>query len=246
MHYDHYYYGQLGHYVCKKCGFKRPIPDFKAFIQDSEEKRKLTVVGKDKNFKVEVDMDINDTYSIYNTLAAVSCATLMKNTPETVLCGLESYRPQVGRMEKFYIGKPITLNLAKNPVGFNESMKIVSQDENSKIIAIGVNDFPQDGCDVSWLWDTNFEILLEVDDTIENYTVFGRRRYDMALRLKYAGVDENKLTVVDTVFDAVDNVLKTKSDVGYILLNYNLLFDTQKILKGRNEDDKTHPVPSVS
>ena len=246
LHYDHYYYGQLGHYVCKKCDFKRPVPDFKAFIEDNEEKRKLTVIGKNRQFRVEMDIDINDTYSIYNTLAAVSCGALLGNTPEEVLRGFESYRPQVGRMEKFYIRKPITLNLAKNPVGFNESMKVVTQDANFKTIAIGVNDLPQNGRDVSWLWDTNFEILLEVDDTIENYTVFGRRRYDMALRLKYAGVDENKLTVVDTVEDAVNNVVKTKSDAGYILLNYSLLFDTQKILKGRNEDDKTHPVPSVS
>ncbi len=235
LNYDHYYYGHLGHYVCKECGFKRPTPDFKAFIQDSEEKRKLTVLGKDEIFKVEMDIDINDTYSIYNTLAAVSCGALLGNTPEEVLSGFESYRPQVGRMEKFYIRKPITLNLAKNPVGFNESMKVVTLDARVKTVAIGVNDLPQDGRDVSWLWDTNFEMLTEVDDTIEEYIVFGRRRYDMALRLKYAGMDQKKLTVVEKVEDAVNSVIKSKSDAAYVLLNYSLLFDTQRILNGRNE-----------
>jgi len=245
LDYEHYFYGQLGHYTCGKCNFKRTIPDFKAYIQDSVSKRELTVIGKD-NFKVVRDFNVNDTYSIYNTLAAVSCTALLGNTPETVLKGLENYRPQVGRMEGFFIGKPITLNLAKNPVGFNESIKIISQDANSKVVAIGVNDLPQDGRDVSWLWDTNFEILLDIDDTIINYTVFGRRRYDMALRLKYAGIDENKLTVSETIGDTIDNVVKTKSDAGYILLNYSLLFETQKILKERNEDDKTNVMSSIS
>ena len=125
-------------------------------------------------------------------------------------------------------------------------MKVISQDTNFKTVAIGINDFPQDGQDVSWLWDTNFEILLEIDKTIENYVVFGRRRYDMALRLKYAGIDKNKLIIAENVEDAVHSVVKGTSEVGYILVNYSLLFDTQKILKGRNEDAKANPVPSVS
>ncbi len=245
LDYDHYFYSQLGHYTCTKCHFKRPIPDFKAFIEDKGQKRELTAIGKD-DFKVVRDFTTNDSYSIYNTLAAISAGGVLGFTAESVKKGLENYRPQVGRMENFYIGKPITLNLAKNPVGFNETLKIISQDMSSKVVAIGVNDLPQDGRDVSWLWDTNFEILLDIDDTIVNYTVFGRRRYDMALRLKYAGIDENKLTVAETVEDAIDSVVKNLSDTGYVLLNYSLLFETQKILKGRNEDVKADSVPSVS
>ena len=68
----------------------------------------------------------------------------------------------------------------------------------------------------------------------------------MALRLKYAGIDPKKLTIVEHIEDAVDSMVKGASVVGYILLNYSLLFDTQKILKGRNEDAKANPVPSVS
>lgn len=245
LDYEHYFYGQLGHYSCRKCHFNRTIPDFKAYIQDSMSKRELTVIGTD-NFKVVRDFNVNDTYSIYNTLAAICCTALLGTTAQTVIRGLESYKPQVGRLERFNIGKPITLNLAKNPIGFNESMKIISQDRNFKVIAIGVNDLPQDGRDVSWLWDTNFEILLEVDDTIINYTVFGRRRYDIALRLKYAGIDKNKLIIAENIEDAIDNVVKTKSDAGYILSNYSLLFETQKILKERNEDDKTNSVSPIS
>ncbi len=246
LHYNYCYYGQLGHYICKKCGFTRPVPDFRAFIEDKAGKRKLIIWGKDKDFIVETDINISDTYSIYNTLAAASCGALAGNTPEIVLKGIETYRPQVGRMEKFYIQKPITLNLAKNPIGFNESMKVVSRDSGLKTVAIGINDLPQDGRDVSWLWDTNFEILQEVDETIYCYILFGQRRYDVALRLKYAGVEPEKLIITEKPEDVVDGIVKSESDVGYILLNYSLLFDIQKILKERNEDNETYHVPSVS
>ena len=246
LYYKHYYYGQLGHFACDNCGFKRPTPHYKAHVKDDGTKRLLTVADRDDSFSAQIDFHITDTYSLYNTLAAVSCAALLGNSSETVLNGLEKYKPQIGRMERFYIGKPIVLNLAKNPVGFNESMKIISLDTSSKVIALGINDMPSDGIDVSWLWDTNFEILLEIDESIANYTVFGRRRYDMALRLKYAGIDENKITVSATIEDAVYNLVRTESNTGYVLVNYSLLFETQKILKGLNRDVKTDAVPSVS
>ncbi|MGB4288264.1 MAG: MurT ligase domain-containing protein [Tepidanaerobacteraceae bacterium] len=246
LYYKHYYYGQLGHFACDNCGFKRPTPHYKAHVKDDGTKRLLTVADRDDSFSAQIDFHITDTYSLYNTLAAVSCAALLGNSSETVLNGLEKYKPQIGRMERFDIGKPIVLNLAKNPVGFNESMKIISLDTSSKVIALGINDMPSDGIDVSWLWDTNFEILLKIDDSIANYTVFGRRRYDMALRLKYAGIDENKITVSATIEDAVDNLVRTESNTGYVLVNYSLLFETQKILKGLNRDVKTDAVPSVS
>ena len=79
--------------------------------------------------------------------------------------------------------------------------------------------------------DTNFEMLLEEDEKIESYILFGQRRYDMALRLKYAG-QIKKLIILDTAEDVINEIVKDKSEVGYILLNYSLLFETQKILKG--------------
>ena len=41
-----------------------------------------------------------------------------------------------------------------------------------------------------------------------------------------------KLIILDTAEDVINEIVKDKSEVGYILLNYSLLFETQKILKG--------------
>lgn len=234
LSYDCRYYGQLGHYTCSKCDFCRPVPDFSAVIENKDGAQTFKILDKDKNPIIKMEVDIRDTYTIYNMTAAASCALIAGISAETVVEGLKKYKPQAGRMEEFYIQKPILLNLAKNPVGFNESMKAISKDEKIKTVVIGVNDLPQDGRDVSWLWDTDFEILKKIDDTITNYILFGRRRYDIALRLKYAGIDTAKFIISETLEDVVNNVVETKSEIGYIISNYSLTFDIRKILKERD------------
>lgn len=187
-----------------------------------------------------------NSYTAYNTLAAVSCAALLDIPPAVIEKGLISYKPQIGRMEKFFINKPIVFNLVKNPVGFNESLKLIGQDSREKTIAIGINDCAQDGRDVSWLWDTNFESLLDFDGKIVKYIVFGRRRHDMALRLKYAGIETSKIQVADSTKLAIDYIAGDRSSVAYIFANYSLLFETRSILKRRSKNVSAYHMPSIS
>ncbi len=49
-----------------------------------------------------------------------------------------------------------------------------------------------DGIDVSWIWDGNFENFADMD--IPAVISGGDRHTDMTLRLKVAGIPENKLT----------------------------------------------------
>ena len=56
----------------------------------------------------------------------------------------------------------LLLNLAKNPAGFNQNISAVMQDDSSgRILIIAINDNAQDGRDVSWLWDVDFDRLME-------------------------------------------------------------------------------------
>ena len=67
-------------------------------------------------------------------------------------------------MEEFWIGNTrVWLNLAKNPAGFNQNIDVLMQDEGRKDILIVINDRVQDGRDVSWLWDVDFERLAKSD-----------------------------------------------------------------------------------
>ena len=59
------------------------------------------------------------------------------------------------------MGTGVTLNLAKNPAGFNQNISAVMQDKSPKDIIIAINDNAQDGTDISWLWDVDFDLLGE-------------------------------------------------------------------------------------
>ena len=55
-----------------------------------------------------------------------------------------------------------------------------------------LNDRIADGRDVSWIWDADFELLA---DRIRRATCSGTRAPELALRLKYAGVDPARIAV---------------------------------------------------
>jgi UDP-N-acetylmuramyl tripeptide synthase len=129
-------------------------------------------------------------------------------------------------MEEFVIdGTRIILNLAKNPAGFNQNISAVMEDEKEKDIIIVINDNAQDGTDISWLWDVDFDRFQ--DESIRSITVSGIRCQDMRLRMKY--VDIRSELIAD-----VESALRARIQDGcknlYVLVNYTALYSTRGIL----------------
>ena len=58
--------------------------------------------------------------------------------------------------------------------------------KSPKDIIIQINDTAQDGRDISWLWDVDFQYL--ADSNASRIITAGTRRYDMGLRLKYEDI----------------------------------------------------------
>ncbi len=144
---------------------------------------------------------------------------------------LRSYKPQFGRGENFCTGRSreqkILLNLAKNPAGFNQNIAAMLQDRSPKDLIIVINDNAQDGRDISWLWDVDFDRL--ADETIRSITVSGLRALDMQLRLKYAEIAS---TSAPTVEEAIERRLADGSGNLYVLVNYTALYEAHKYLEG--------------
>ena len=114
--------------------------------------------------------------------------------------------------------------LSKNPTGFNQSVTTVLNDRRPKDIMLVLNDNPQDGEDVSWIWDVDFETMKKAETG--HYTITGQRRYDMYLRLKYAGYDETILSVSPTIHSALQEMLQSSSELYYVLVNYTAMYPT--------------------
>ena len=214
---------------CKRCGEKleyrfyhaRPKPDF-----DAEDVK----VGDQLSFCVEgkhIVANYKGFYNVYNILAAYAGIRTAGFKAEHFNEMLKKFNPENGRNEQFRIkGTSVVLNLAKNPAGFNQNISAVMQDESPKDIIIVINDNAQDGKDISWLWDVDFDLF--GGDNINSITVSGIRCQDMRLRLKYVDIPSMLESDVET---AIRKRIEDGCGNLYVLVNYTALFGTRNILK---------------
>lgn len=225
LEYEFHHYSQLGKYACSACDFKRPEVVFNA--SDIQVGDQLVFYVGDK----KIVANYKGFYNVYNILA-VYAALQSANVPgEHFDEVLLNYNPGNGRMESFEIGgTKILLNLAKNPAGFNQNIAAVLQDQSPKDLILQVNDKPQDGIDVSWLWDIDFEDLK--DANIQSITVAGMRRHDLGLRLKYVDIP---CVVEDDIEKAIENAIDHGCGNLYVLVNFTPLMETRAAIKRLEE-----------
>jgi len=181
--------------------------------------------------KVGFDINYRGFYNIYNIAVSYSAARLALGKLENYCDVLANYKPQTGRMEEFNIGKKVVLNLSKNPAGFNQGISTVLEDSCSdKVVLIGINDNAGDGKDISWLWDVDFEKLKTAD--VSRYILCGMRADDLALRLKYGGIDKDKMKKFSSLKEAAEAINDGNESICYALVNYTVVFQMQEILSG--------------
>jgi hypothetical protein len=68
---------------------------------------------------------------------------------------------------------------------------------------------------VSWIWDVDFEPLLE---RLEQVVATGERAAELALRFKYAGFDESAIEVVPELGPALDRGLELTPSGGELIV----------------------------
>lgn len=205
------YFSHLGKWACGNCSFVPPKED---------------IVAHDFESPVE------GIYNKYNTLAAASVCRALDVSDAVIREGLPHFVPAFGRMETVVKNnRRIKILLSKNPTGLNESLRTVDASPDRGPILLALNDRIPDGRDVSWIWDVDFEPY----KTLAAYFVTGDRVYDLALRLKYAGISQSKMAVHPSLEDAIhEGLLATKqNEVMWILATYSAMLDARKILTGR-------------
>lgn len=201
LKYDERYFAQQGRYYCD-CGYQRPQCEYSGDIKIFEDYSVLKVYTLKGDFEFHVELI--GLYNAYNALAAISLGLELGYTQEQIQKGLDSYQAVFGRAEKLILqGHQVLVQLIKNPTGASEVLKTVDLSSN---ILIMINDNYADGRDVSWLWDADFEFLKNAKNII---TVSGERANDMAVRLKYAGVDSEKIEIISDIDGAIEHLLST-------------------------------------
>lgn len=102
-----------------------------------------------------------------------------------------------------------------------------------------LNDYAPDGKDVSWIWDANFNPINDIPNLKSFYCV-GTRAEDLALRLKYAGVDESILKIYPAkdqfdIEEAVGTILN-ENIKSYVIGTFTAMPEARKILLKKEKE----------
>ena len=221
--YDYVTYGHLGGYRCPACGYARPKPDVSVtkVISTDAERSHVVIAADGKEFDTIVNLP--GGYNIYNACSAMACGKALGLDPAVVSRSLSEFSCGFGRMEKFEInGVGLRMILIKNPAGCNQVLNFLTNGTEPCAFAVCLNDRAQDGKDVSWIWDVDFEKVAAMGDRLTSLFVSGVRADDMALRFKYAGVPEEKLHVVRDYGRLVEACIAQDKPV-YIMPTYTAM-----------------------
>jgi UDP-N-acetylmuramyl tripeptide synthase len=230
--YDAIYLGHLGRYSCPSCGQRRPEPAVAAERIELHGTRSASFTLRMPGATVAVTLPLPGLYNVYNALGAASLCLTLGVSPETIAAGLGRVSAAFGRAERIKIGDlELSILLIKNPAGANEILRTLVL-EPGELDLLGIlNDRTADGRDVSWIWDADFELLA---GRVRRATCAGTRAAELALRLKYAGVSEERLRVTETVAGALDEALDSAADGSlFALPTYTALLELREELSRR-------------
>lgn len=219
IEYEYYQYSHIGKFKCPNCDYG----NHKFYKQATNvDLQKQTFQIDDIDYKIQ----FNSIYNIYNFTAVIACASLYNIDTKFIQESVSSFILNNGRLENVEIkGSPTIINLAKNPTGANVSLRILNENDEEKELLFVLNDSLADGLDVSWIWDINFDNLNNVSRIITS----GTRAYDIAIRIKTAGFDVNKIEAYLDLNEAVESLYKTNTKK-YVIANYTALQPTRRAL----------------
>jgi UDP-N-acetylmuramyl tripeptide synthase len=259
--FDAIYLGHLGRYRCASCGRSRPEPAVTATRVTLEGVRGARFTLSTPAGKAEVALTLPGLYNVYNALAAAALATALDVSFEHIVAGLQSTRAAFGRAETVRlrptapirspdsagrgdpsavtssatVGRELQIMLVKNPAGANEVLRTLALEPGEHDLLGVLNDNIADGRDVSWIWDADFELLA---GRVRRVTCSGTRAPELAVRLKYAGIDPGRIHVQPKLSPALREAAadSPSGDVPlYALPTYTAMLSLRELLVARGE-----------
>lgn len=210
--YKNNYIAHTGIYTCDLCDFKRPLPyykfsfnhnnvlsiikDYSSFVSNKDEFIKHSYNFEQYNFELK----LSGLYNAYNSCMALTTAQSFMNKCCNIQRSLASLAESFinvstsfGRLERCILNgtenKKVCFILAKNPSGYEENLKLLSEFNDIGALIYALNSQGEDGKDVSWIWDINLENLCKESDFAnlhyDRVLCLGERAYDLVLRYSY-------------------------------------------------------------
>jgi UDP-N-acetylmuramyl tripeptide synthase len=244
------YLGHLGHYHCPSCGQARPVPTVIATHVTLQGVQTASFTLQTPAGEAEVALSLPGLYNVYNALAAAALATALEVGLPEIVAGLQGTKAAFGRAETVTLDLELTrgaaggqksnqrdlqIMLVKNPAGANEVLRTLALEPGEHDLLGVLNDKIADGRDVSWIWDADFELLA---GRVRRATCSGTRAPELALRLKYAGIDPAHIRVQEDLESALREAAGDRSDPHaplYALPTYTAMLAMRELLVARGE-----------
>jgi UDP-N-acetylmuramyl tripeptide synthase len=233
------YLGHLGDYHCENCGQRRPIPAVTASQIELLGVRSARFMLSTPIGAAPVALPLPGLYNVYNAVAAAAGAVALELPLQAIVAGLGGAQPVFGRAESLELeGRELRILLVKNPVGANEVLRTLALEQGQHDLLGVLNDNTADGRDVSWIWDADFETIAA---RVRHVTCSGTRAAELGLRLKYAGVQTDRIEVVSDLAQALERALAQRTnnpDGGpppplYALPTYTAMLALRRLLAAR-------------
>ncbi len=231
--YSTYYYAHLGKYRCPGCGQERPVPEVVLVAHEPLGARGARLIISTPKGEIRATIAIPGLYNIYNALAAAAAGLALDFSPAQIAQGLQSFNSSFGRMELIPIGdQEVFLALVKNPVGYDEVIRTVINTPEPKNLLLALNDKYADGTDISWIWDVDFEMLAQGQERFDQITCSGIRAEDLAVRLKYAGINLDRIEVENDLKRALLGSLERlgPGQMLYVMPTYTAMIELRDII----------------
>jgi UDP-N-acetylmuramyl tripeptide synthase len=227
------YVGHLGDYHCPNCGHTRPPLEVSARNVELHglERAAFDLAAAEGTRRIELSLP--GLYNVYNALGAATLARALGASLDEIADGLGRFSAAFGRFERIPVdGKRLLLLLIKNPAGANEAVRTLVDGGAPRVAVVALNDAIADGRDVSWIWDVDFEPLLEGLETI---VAAGERAAELALRFKYGGLDPSRIVVEPDLAAALDHGLALTPEGGelVVLPTYTAMLALQRLVADR-------------
>lgn len=225
LKYKYYHYWNIGNYECTNCDFKRNDPNFEA---------KLINETSFKIMNEVINIPNSSLHNIYNLTACFTVSSVSGINNQSIAKSLNQFSLNTKRLESIkFSNKECVLLVSKNEnaVSYNQSIDYILKQPGNKSIVIGFDNvsrrYKLD--DLSWLWDINFELFQ--DKNVKNIICVGKFAYDIATRMKYAGIDAKKIITVPDTSNMVEELTKKTTNKFYSMFCFEIQNDFKRLLK---------------
>lgn len=218
LEYDYYHYGSVGNYKCSNCDFKRDNIEYS--ITNVDYKNNEITINKEDKIKVNNYI----LFNLYNIICSYTISNMINIPKDIIINAITKSEINTKIFNKFEVNnrKYTILNCkAENNATYNLSLIYTAMDTDKKTIVLGLREISRryKHFDLSWLYDIYFELLKTCN--VDKIVCAGPYRYDFAVRLKYAGIKEEDIIILEDLTNIKKTIENdTKGNI-YAILNFD-------------------------